>query len=369
MIKTTNKIIDSSSNDIKLVENYLLEAVRSSKSGARLPSIRQIRQNCKVGQSIIDRAIENLRGENILEVRARAGLYRTSQQFLPEIKILYFADLDSLSDPQKGYFYYVMVSQLLFQLSDTERKTKLIKSPGSLSSEIYDGLLKSRPCTLVTISLKETDIGFFDELSKLGYTIIHLIPDFQKKLPGSMFIDDAEVIHLQLQYLVEHGHKQIAYFHSTHPDRWSRAENMRFTAYYQYAMECGIELRKEYIVSVDPSAIGEMTQTQQAAYDLAKLENPPTALILCSDNHARPVYRGLRAAGIEPGRDMAIVGTNNMGICSSYDPSLSSVGFDLSGSLKLFQKILTSAEAGKSPGTIKMINKFFERESTLWYKN
>jgi len=112
-----------------------------------------------------------------------------------------------------------------------------------------------------------------------------------------------------------------------------------------------------------------MTQTQQAAYDLAKLENPPTALILCSDNHARPVYRGLRAAGIEPGWDMAIVGTNNMGICSSYDPSLSSVGFDLSGSLKLFQKILTSAEAGKSPGTIKMINKFFERESTLWYKN
>jgi len=104
MIKTTNKIIGSSSNDIKLVENYLLEAVRSSASGARLPSIRQIRQNCKVGQSIIDRAIENLRGENILEVRARAGLYRTSQQFSPEIKILYFKLMPKQFSPKELAF-------------------------------------------------------------------------------------------------------------------------------------------------------------------------------------------------------------------------------------------------------------------------
>jgi DNA-binding LacI/PurR family transcriptional regulator len=368
MKKTANTIIDNSNDDIKLVESYLLDAVRSQEVGSRLPSIRQIRQNCKVGQSIIDRAIENLRRENILEVRARAGLYRTSQQFLPEIKILYFGDLDSLFKPQRGYFYYVMVSQLLFQLSDTERKTKIIKSPGSISSEIYDSLIKSRPCTLVTVSLKEADVEIFNELSRRGYTVLHLIPDFQEKLPGSMNIDDTELINLQVEYLVKHGHKQIAYFHCTHPDRWSRAENMRFTAYYQCAMEHGIELRKEYIVQVDSSAVGEMQRTQQAAYDLAKLEDPPTAIILCSDNHARPTYRGLRASGMEPGRDIAVVGTNNMGICDSYDPSLSSVGFDIENSLNKFHDMIVGAEAGKIISPKKMISKFFERESTLWYK-
>jgi DNA-binding LacI/PurR family transcriptional regulator len=355
---------DVSGNEIKRVENYLLDAVKTSNPGSRLPSIRQIRKDCNVGQSTIDRAIENLRNEHVIEVKSRAGLFSTFQRPAADVKIYYFADLDSLADPRKGYFYYQIMSQLLFSLSDSERKIKLIKSPGGLTSEAVQALLKSRPCTLLTVGVREADFQFLESLRSQGYTIGHLLPNFQESVPGGMHIDDNELMRTQLEYLVNRGHKHIAYFHRVQPDIWARAENMRWTAYHHYALQYGVELRKEYIVQVDISAVDNMEKTEKAAFELTKLDTPPTALILCSDSYGRATYRGLRAGGMEPGKDIAVVGTNNMGICDSYDPSLSSAGFDMDESFERFHDMLSAMEQGAAPGSIKMVTKFFEREST-----
>ena len=353
--------------EIKKVENYLRQAVKSSMVGARLPSIRQIRQACEVGQSVIDRAIENLRNENLVDVRTRSGIFVGKGQ-APDIRIFYFHSPDDLEGARLGFFYSVLLHQLFLSLSNGSRRIRLEQCRGLREEEIAM-LHQGRPCSILSFGIREQDCRMLNPLHEAGFSILHLLPNFVPPPDHSVIINDDELIRTQLEYLIRRGHRRIGYLHRMNPVSWARAEHMRWAAFHHYALEFGVELHKEYIRHGDFTWNESEPQTEKAAFEIASLPQPPTALLLAADTSARSVYRGIRRAGLEPGRDMALLGVNNSGCCSYFDPSLSSVGFDLDRAFQQIQDLLETLERGRPGFTVTLPIKIFERESTLRYQS
>jgi DNA-binding LacI/PurR family transcriptional regulator len=351
-------------SDIQKAENYLRKAALGIKIGEKLPSVRMIRQKCEVSQSAIDRAIENLRNDNLVEVRARSGLYRSIGQ-PPDVKIYYFSDLTGLKSHQNMLFHGFFVNRLFFTLCNSGRRLNLIeKCTKSVSEEEYQSLLIQRPCTILTIGIKEAELERFKHLEQVGYTVIHLLPDLPTPPEASLQIDDAKLMEGILTYLTEKGITRVAYFHRMQPDVWRRAENLRWAAFHHHALQMGLDIKKEYVVAISPTWEPFLESVAQEAEKLMKLPTPPQALILTGDHFAKSVYHGLRRAGAEPGKDIAVIGIDNLPCCEFYDPSLSSASFEVDSSFDMLKKLICDMENGGEKRVLMLPVKIFEREST-----
>ena len=355
-------------SDIQRTENYLRKAALSVEVGEKLPSVRLIRKKCGVSQSTIDRAIENLRNESLLEVRARSGLYRNVGQ-LPNVKLFYFSDLTGLSSHFNMLFHGFFVSRLFFTLCNIGRRLNMIERPGkNLTDEDFKQLCSERPCTILTVGVRDSALDRFNKLEEIGYTVVHLLPNLPTPPEAAVQVDDSKIMESILGYLAGRNIKRVAYFHRMKPETWRRAEHLRFAAFHHHALQLGLEIRKEYIVSICPVWEPYLQCVADEAEKLMKLPEPPEALILTGDHYAKSVYRGIRNAGGEPGRDIAVLGIDNLPCCDFFDPSLSSAGFDVEHSFKLLADMINDMENGGKRQVIMLPVKIFERESTSLFK-
>ena len=86
--------------------------------------------------------------------------------------------------------------------------------------------------------------------------------------------------------------------------------------------------------------------------------------MLCGDEIVRRTYQALRDAGREPGRDVAVIGTNDRPWCPHVSPTLTSIGMDLDTGAEFVCEELDRVSHGE-PGTINTLTTtVHEREST-----
>ena len=124
-----------------------------------------------------------------------------------------------------------------------------------------------------------------------------------------------------VEHLVENGHERIAFIGGAE-ERPSRRD--RLLGYRKV-------LRKHNI-PFDPSLCVASEVTRRGGYKAVQqvlaMANPPTAAFCYCDVNAFGVMLGLRAAGIEAGRDFAVVGFDNVSEASLWQPSLTTVATD-----------------------------------------
>jgi len=131
-------------------------------------------------------------------------------------------------------------------------------------------------------------------------------------------VDGTKGLDEATQYLVDLGHRRIAYI--------SAPLDLMFANYrlagYQRAMERnGLPVQEEWI------AIGRLTQEDgyRQGLKLLALKPPPTAIIAANDLMALGVISAAQEQGLTVGRDLAVIGFDNIPLAEHSHPSLTTV--------------------------------------------
>ncbi len=167
-------------------------------------------------------------------------------------------------------------------------------------------------------------------------------------------VDDANVpaflgndeagFRLVTKYLIEQGHRDIALVGGTRLTSTGRARRRGFHKAFEEA-QLPVPTREDIETPYDRKAGFEAVEKICTGKDF------PTAIACCSDTVALGVMHGLRKRGIEPGRDIAVTGYDDIEEASISAPALTTVddGHDEIG--RLAARALFAKIKGETPDT------------------
>jgi LacI family transcriptional regulator len=133
--------------------------------------------------------------------------------------------------------------------------------------------------------------------------------------------DHAAGVRLALAHLYERGHRRIAHIAGA---RNTVAGADRIGAFQRETRALGLELPEEYLREADFSSEGGYRATSE----LLALEQRPTAIVAASDLMALAALQAIRDAGLEPGRDVAVVGFDDLEAAALAFPPLTTIRQD-----------------------------------------
>jgi LacI family transcriptional regulator len=134
-------------------------------------------------------------------------------------------------------------------------------------------------------------------------------------------VDNIAGARLAVEHLLELGHRRIAYIGGPPEltlsiDRWH--------GFSQALGEAGIQLDPELATHADLTA-----ESGEAAFHRLfgspKRQSPPTGLFVAADAMALGAMRAAHAIGLEPGRDLAVVGFDDVPSAAFADPPLTTI--------------------------------------------
>lgn len=169
---------------------------------------------------------------------------------------------------------------------------------------------------LIVCPAPGTQRRFVDDAGKWGIPLVQtlrMVPDTVTDYAG---MDQRDGMREAVDCLFDFGHRRIGYvasnvFHSAHTERLSN---------FRAAMAAR---------GLEPLFVTELESTHQAARiaatDIIHRRERPTALICHNDVLGLGLHRGLCDLGVMPGRDVSLVGFDNVAEADLVRPGLASV--------------------------------------------
>ncbi len=229
----------------------------------------------------------------------------------------------------------------------TNRQTFLLCNHGDdleLQNNFISTLMQFGADGVIMSPSVGTDAEDIDRIEAAGLKVTLVARTVENANVPAFLGNDEAGFHLVTRHLIENGHTDIALVGGTRLTSTGRARRRGFHAAF-----------KEAGLPVPSRADIETPYDRKAGFEAVEkilaCGNPPTAIACCSDTVALGVMHGLRAKGIEPGKDIAVTGYDDIEEASISSPSLTTVddGHDEIGRLAartLFQKI-----KGEAPNT------------------
>lgn len=161
-----------------------------------------------------------------------------------------------------------------------------------------------------------------------------------------------------VKHLSDFGHERIGYL-SGRLD-WS-SMRMRYQALRKATRAANIPLDKDLVAECNHTLEG-------GAEGIAKLLNlpkPPTAVMCCNDMAAIGALKTLSARGLTAGRDISLIGFDDLPLCNFTQPSLSTIRFSPSELATLaFRALLEDIQQDKTRREYEYKTRFVLRDST-----
>jgi len=179
------------------------------------------------------------------------------------------------------------------------------------STEILDGYLASLPLTgnldgLIIMSLAINELQA-QHLSKNHLETVLI--EYPQTGFSTVEIDDIKGGKIAAEYLVEKGHRRIAFLGDTNlPEYAIHPISQRLLGFRQKLHELGISLPHQYVRLASYS----LEQARQVAADFLKLPVPPTAIFAATDLQAMGVIMVARQMGLSIPGDLAVMGFDNL---------------------------------------------------------
>jgi len=141
---------------------------------------------------------------------------------------------------------------------------------------------------------------------------------FGTKINNSVVPDDHFGAELAVRHLISLGHRSIAYING--PESWHNSRE-RLAGYRAELDKAGIPFRSEWVEPGD----WEVEGGYQAAQNLLKLKDRPTAIFAANDSMALGAIYALQDAGLNVPRDLAVVGYDNREFTRIVRPRITTV--------------------------------------------
>lgn len=353
------------------VARYLERQIRTRHLGDPLPSVRQVMRTCRVSPQTVAAAVSELEGKNWLEVRPKSGLYKSGPAgegpAIDAIDVLYFNADDDLREiigghkPVDASFH----GDLLVALKEvtTERKMALrvhVTEPGESDADMTHRVADDpevRACMIVSL----VDPSLVEILNTAQIDYVNLFPAGFILPPNAITSVPDDVVGQQIEALVNQGHQKIAYLHNVQESHYHRDSLLRREGFYRLAIDYDISIRPGYV------AYGgyHEDEVRMAIEGVLRIHPRPTGLI-CSDGHLPYVYEAAKALGLEIGRDLSVVGTDDREEASSVDPPASTVRVPRRTSVEQAFDLLDEVSHGRDlpPSRFQRVNvRFVARQS------
>ena len=161
-----------------------------------------------------------------------------------------------------------------------------------------------------------------------------------------------------VKHLVDFGHQRVGYLCGQL--NWSSMRT-RYDAARRAIKGAGLPVDKELFVECPHTWEGGATGIS----DLLNLAKPPTAVMCCNDVAAIGALKTLSVRGLQAGRDIALIGFDDLTICRFTQPAMSTIQFAPSEIAPLaFRALLDEIEGIKDQPIYEYKTKFVLREST-----
>lgn len=216
--------------------------------------------------------------------------------------------ISGLEDTLSIKGYNIIIGQTYGQI---DKETSALKM---LMDNRVDGLL-------VSLAAPTKTPEHFDPLTKKKIPLIFFdnAPDITDS--SVIVIDHAQAAYTATRHLIEAGCKKIAHV-TTGISQGVCAD--KYSGYKKALSEGNKKLKEELLVFEDLSSI---ESGKLVADYILKMNKPPDGLFFENDHCAAGCIAGLKKAGRNIPKDIAIVGFNDEPIATLIDPSLSSITY------------------------------------------
>ena len=215
------------------------------------------------------------------------------------------------------------------------------------SADHLKSFLSSLPLTgnldgLIILSLPVDD-------ANVRRLVEHGLPTVLVEFPhpslSSVVIDDVMGGRIAARYLLDKGHRRIAFLGDTDLPEYSlHPVSQRLVGFRKTLKEAGIEL-PDVLVRLAPYS---QEQTRQVAAELLSLPQPPTAIFAATDFQALGVLKAARQLKIRVPEQLAVVGFDDLDLAEYTDLTTIRQHLDESGRLAV-EILLAQIESPSRP--------------------
>lgn len=340
----------------------LSKQIRTLPPGTKLPTVRTIMKSNNVSLSTVNKALDCLRSENLVRSLPGSGIY-TCDAAEPgyrrpvQVDILFSGYEESLGD--HGY-----VDELIHSLSQQYGQQSVGVRVSTISPDdsfesartLIDRLV---PEAIITINLYNADILHYLVRQEIPY--VNLTPNLPRQLENSVYVDNESIVAAWLEYLTARGHRRIVFLHGVTDLWYLRDMHEREKCFYR---ECA-----RHGVIPDGRLIAYGGYTPQEAYEAiaAILNNGHrfTAVIV-NDHIVSGVYRCLQDHGFRVGKDVSVIGVDDIELSSHMIPALTTVRIPRRQLAEKARELLAAAMDGqRSQPCVAIPGQLVERESVV----
>jgi DNA-binding LacI/PurR family transcriptional regulator len=200
------------------------------------------------------------------------------------------------------------------------------------SANRLQGYLSSLPITgnldgLIILSLP---IGDPEARRLVEYRLPTVLIEYPHPLLSSVEIDDVQGGRMAARYLLDKGHRRIAFLGDTDLPEYSlHPVNQRLVGFRQALREASIELPENF-VRLSPYT---QEKTRKTAAELLSLPEPPTAIFSSTDFQALGVLKAARQLNVQVPQQLAVVGFDDLDMAEYADLTTIRQHLDESGRL------------------------------------
>lgn len=157
------------------------------------------------------------------------------------------------------------------------------------------------------------------ELVNSSYPVVTIDHVFNEAI--SVLSDNVDGMRQLTQYIIDKGHRKIAYIHGTK----SSVTHNRLVSFHNVLAENGISIPEEYLIE---GAYRNARYCEDLALHLLTLPDPPTCIIAPDDYAALGVMNSATKLGLKIPDDISIAGYDGISVSQALEPKLTTIKQD-----------------------------------------
>lgn len=228
--------------------------------------------------------------------------------------------------------------------------------------ENIDNLLNLRVDGLIICLSQETSTyKHFDTIAEAKTPLVFFDRVCRTNEISSVVADNYESARTVIKHFHEMGSAKVAFING--PGHLNICKE-RFSGYIEGLKDCGLKIRKDYLVSCDMTPAGARLATQK----LLALPERPDAILSINDTVAFAAMKEIKKQGLTIPDDIALVGFTDEFHASIVDPELTSVMHPTYEMGQEAARLLINqieSEENKTPRQIVMRTTLVIRESSI----
>lgn len=180
-------------------------------------------------------------------------------------------------------------------------------------------ILEETPPDGILLLATEMQREDFLPFKQLNIPLVVLDSNFSSEKVDTIIINNIEGTYEATKYLIEMGHTEIGYLHSS---VWIKNFDERKAGFLKALSDVDLRLNKKFVFPLESTLEGAYNDMRALLQSKPSL---PTALFADNDIIAVGAIKALKENGYRIPDDVSVVGFDNMPFCEIIDPPLTTV--------------------------------------------